>query len=147
MVEPCSGCCYPSRSPQLWKDEPMRRRVLIVDDDPDILLLLRYDLEAEGFETVLASDGSTALRRIEDERPDVVILDLMMPVLDGWAALERIQDLSRPPQVVVLSAKTAETDRERARNLGAVAYVAKPFDVQHLVETIKAAMRGSPAAR
>jgi len=125
----------------------VRRRVLIVDDDPDILLLLRFDLEAEGFETVLASDGSTALRRIEEEHPDVVLLDLMMPVLDGWAALERIRELPRPPRVVVLSAKSTEQDRERARNLGAAAYVTKPFEVVHLVETIKAAMRGSPAAR
>ena len=65
-------------------------KVLIVDDEPDILLMLRVNLEAEGYQTALAADGETALRRIADERPDLILLDVMMPVMDGWGVLEAL---------------------------------------------------------
>jgi len=118
-------------------------KILIVDDDPDILLFLRIDLEAEGYATVLASDGDTALKRVEEEHPDLVLLDVMMPVLDGWAALEAIGSLSGAPKVIVLSAKSSERDFARARDLGAHRYVTKPFEIKDLMAAIRSTLNGS----
>ena len=123
-----------------------RTRVLIVDDDPDILLFLRMDLEAEGFETSLAAEGETALRRIEEDRPDVVILDVMMPVLDGWATLEAIMAGPRPPRVIILTAKSSQQDRDRAARLGADRYVTKPFAPRDVVEAIRKVIARSLSA-
>ena len=72
-----------------------RPRVVIVEDEPDTLLLLRINLDAAGFEASLAADGATAMRRITAERPDVVLLDLMLPVLDGWAVLAELHRVSQ----------------------------------------------------
>ena len=83
----------------------MRPHVLIVDDEPDVLLILRLNLEAAGLDMSLAADGVTALRRIERERPDIVLLDLMLPVLDGWAVLSELGNRTDVPPVIVCSAK------------------------------------------
>ena len=107
-------------------------RVLIVDDEPDILLMLRVNFEADGFETALAADGETAMKRMADERFDLVVLDVMMPLLDGWGVLERVKQLADPPRVLVLSARTSSPDRRRALQAGAVAFVAKPFSPTQL---------------
>jgi two-component system response regulator RegX3 len=115
---------------------PVRPKVLIVDDEPDVLLTLRMILDAEGFDTALAADGDTALRRIDDEQPDVVLLDLMMPVLDGWYVLAELAGRSRRPRVVVCSAKSAPADQQRARDLGADEYLTKPFEPDHLATVI-----------
>lgn len=115
--------------------------VLIVDDEPDVLVLLRVDLEAEGFETALAADGEVALRRIDEERPDLVLLDIMMPLLDGWSVLAELATRPHAPKVVVLSAKTSPRDLARARQLGAAAYVTKPFETDELVRTLRAVLR------
>ncbi len=115
---------------------PSKPRVLVVDDEPDVLLTMRLILEAEGFTASLAADGETALRRIADEHPDVVLLDLMMPVLDGWFVLAELSQRVRRPYVVVCSAKTGDADRTRAQDLGADEYVTKPFDPEDLVALI-----------
>jgi two-component system alkaline phosphatase synthesis response regulator PhoP len=120
-------------------------KVLIVDDEPDILLLLRIDLEAEGYETLLAADGETALRRIVDERPDVVLLDVMMPVVDGWGVMQRLARLKINTRVVVLSAKASGGDIVRALELGALEYVTKPFDPAALVLTVAHVLSSTPA--
>jgi len=122
-----------------------RAKILVIDDDPDVLLLLRYTLEAEGFHPSLAGEGETALRRIEGEHPDLVLLDVMMPVMDGWAVLDGISGLSRPPRVIVVSAKSGEIDRVRAIKLGASEYVTKPFDPEALVKLVRAVLERSPA--
>ncbi|GAC1313114.1 MAG: hypothetical protein NVSMB16_09910 [Acidimicrobiales bacterium] len=108
-------------------------RVLIVDDEPDLLLMLRVSLEAVGFETGLAADGDAALRRMKADRFDAVLLDVMMPVLDGWSVLEALKDDVDAPPVVVVSAKSALQDQERARALGAADYITKPFDLDSLI--------------
>ena len=113
-----------------------RPRVLIVEDDPDVLLILRLNLDAAGLETSLAADGVTALRRIERERPDVVLLDLMLPVLDGWAVMAELGNRADVPPVIVCSAKRSPRDVTRAQELGAVEFVSKPFDVERIVDTI-----------
>lgn len=110
--------------------------VLIVDDEPDMLMLLRLLLEGEGLRTSLAGDGATALQRIREERPDLIVLDVMMPVLDGWGVLENVRLSPDPPRVILLTAKSTERDHERARRLGADAYVHKPFDPDKLVEIV-----------
>lgn len=112
-------------------------RVLIVEDDPDALLVLRVGLEASGFETSLAADGGTAMRRIRAERPDLVLLDLMLPVMDGWALLAEVGRAPGGPCVVVLSAREARADLARAFEMGATEYVTKPFDIDDLAETLR----------
>ena len=111
-------------------------RVLIVDDEPDILLMLRVNFETEGFDTILASDGATALRRIKEDDPDVVLLDIMMPILDGWAVLQECAKLDSSPRIIVLSAKAGNDDVARAHKLGADEYVTKPFDPDQLIQIV-----------
>jgi DNA-binding response OmpR family regulator len=110
--------------------------VLIVDDEPDILLMLRVNLEADGFETALAADGETALRRIEEERFDLVLLDVMMPVMDGWGVLQGLSADAAAPRVIVVSAKSADRDVARALHGGAADYVTKPFSPVDLSDLI-----------
>jgi DNA-binding response OmpR family regulator len=111
-------------------------KVLIVDDEPDVLLLLRVNLEAAGYQTVLAADGETALSRIDDSQPDVVLLDIMMPVMDGWGVLRALSERESAPRVVVVSAKSSDRDIVRALTSGALDYVTKPFDPDDLVEVV-----------
>lgn len=113
-----------------------RNRILIVDDEPDILLMLRVNLEAEGYETLLASDGATALRRIEEEKPDLILLDIMMPIVDGWGVLDEVGKNDAGPRVIMLSAKAGEDDVLRAWRNGADEYVTKPFDPDRLVALV-----------
>ena len=119
-------------------------RVLIVDDEPDVLLLLRIELEAEGYETLLAADGETAIRRIVEEKPDIVLLDVMMPVIDGWGVLQRLAENGSGTRVIVLSAKANDSDVARALELGAHEYVTKPFDAAALLLTVAHVLSSTP---
>ena len=121
-----------------------RPRILIVDDEPDVLLLLRVNLEGEGFSTVLAADGETALLRIEEDNPDIVLLDVMMPVLDGWGVLRVLAERPGSPPVVIVSAKTTDQDLARAYQLGVADYVTKPFSVDELVTTVRRVLGRNP---
>ena len=111
-------------------------RVLIVEDDPDTLVILRINLTAAGIEPVLAGDGRTAIARIEAERPDAVLLDVLLPGIDGWQVLEELHAKKNATPVVMCSAKDNIHDLQRARDLGAVAYLTKPFDIDRLVEVM-----------
>lgn len=124
-----------------------RNRILIVDDEPDILLMLRVNLEAEGYETLLASDGATALRRIEEEKPDLVLLDIMMPIVDGWGVLDEVGSNESGPRVIMLSAKAGEDDVLRAWRNGADEYVTKPFDPDRLLALVSEVLDRSTEAR
>jgi DNA-binding response OmpR family regulator len=119
--------------------------VLIVDDEPDVLLLLRIELEAEGYDTLLAADGETAIRRILEERPDVVLLDVMMPVVDGWGVLQRLAEQGSTTRVIVLSAKANDSDVVKALELGAQEYVTKPFEPAALLVTVAHVLQSSHA--
>lgn len=121
-------------------------RILIVDDEPDILILLRLALQSAGYETTEASDGRAAIDRLHDGEFDLVLLDAMMPVMDGWAALERMSELEHPPPVIMVSAKTAEADRDRALRLGASSYVTKPFEPTRLIREMEDVISRSAAA-
>ncbi|MCU1449552.1 MAG: Response regulator receiver domain protein [Acidimicrobiales bacterium] len=118
-------------------------KVLIVDDEPDVLLLLRINLEAAGYEAVLAADGEMALERIADSAPDLVLLDIMMPVMDGLGVLRALADRADAPLVVVVSAKSSDRDIVRALTLGAMEYVVKPFDPDDLTRVVERVLRSS----
>lgn len=125
----------------------MPGKVLAVDDDPVIQRLLQVNLEMEGFEVDLASDGAEALRRMRADAPDCVLLDVMMPELDGWTVLaEMKQDpaLADIP-VIFLSARAQDADIERGTGLGASAYITKPFDPIDLVELVEELVAGRRA--
>jgi DNA-binding response OmpR family regulator len=111
-----------------------RPRVLIVEDDPDTLVILRINLTAAGVEPMLAGDGRTAIERIEAESPDAVLLDVLLPGIDGWQVLEQLHAKGDPVPVIVCSGKDNMHDLQRARDLGAVAYLVKPFDIDRLIE-------------
>jgi DNA-binding response OmpR family regulator len=113
-----------------------RPRVLVVEDDPDLLVILRVNLSGAGLEPILASDGRTAIDRIQAERPDAVLLDVMLPGIDGWQVLEELHRLGNPVPTVICSAKRHPEDMARARELGAVAYLVKPFDIERLVDAV-----------
>jgi DNA-binding response OmpR family regulator len=115
-------------------------RILVVDDDSDIRGLVRELLDRRGFAVTEAKDGQEALRRVFEERPDLVILDVAMPGLDGWATLERIRELSDVP-VVMLTAKATELEKTRGLRAGADDYVTKPFGRQELLARIEGLLR------
>ena len=117
-----------------------RPRVLIVEDDPDLLVVLRVNMTAAGMEAILAGDGSTAVERIQREKPDAVILDVMLPGIDGWQVLEQLHALGDPAPVVVCSGKKNPQDVTRAEALGASGYITKPFDIDRLMDAVGAAV-------
>ena len=111
--------------------------VLVVDDEPDILLMLRVALEASGHDAVIAPDGESGLSRLRDGNVDCVLLDVMMPVMDGWGVLDGLAQMADPPPVVIISAKSEDRDVRRALTSGAVDYVTKPFSLPKLVELVE----------
>src|SRR6185295_1333779 len=120
-------------------------RVLIVDDDPDIVRLVSYNLSQAGFETVTANTGRLALESIQDRPPDLIILDLMLPDVDGIEVCRtlRSNEASRQIPIVMLTARSEEIDRVIGFELGADDYVMKPFSPRELVLRIKSILRRS----
>jgi len=119
-------------------------RILIVDDDAELVTLLGEFLEGEGFAVVSAADGERGARAALDERPDLVVLDVMLPALSGFEALRRIRERSAVP-VVMLSARGEEVDRVVGLEIGADDYVTKPFSVRELMARVKAVLRRTQA--
>ncbi|MFP5310330.1 MAG: response regulator transcription factor [Actinomycetes bacterium] len=122
----------------------MTRRVLAVDDDPVIQRLLQVNLEMEGYEVTLAGDGDEAIAKVRELRPDLVLLDVMMPNRDGWSVCEEMKsdpELKDIP-VVFLSARAQDADVLRGRALGADNYVTKPFDPIDLLELVQDLIEG-----
>jgi DNA-binding response OmpR family regulator len=117
-----------------------RPRVLVVDDDDDIRLLLKELLGRAGYDVDEAPDGRTALRRLYERPPALVILDVTMPEMDGYQTLERIRDLSDVP-VIMLTARSQELEKVRGLSAGADDYVAKPFGRQELLARVQALLR------
>ena len=114
------------------------RSVLVVDDEPQVVWVLRYSLEAEGYTTYSAANGAEALAEISEHPPGLVVLDIMMPTMDGWSVLEQLLKLPQDgrPRVVIVSALSSLRDRAKAAELGADAYVPKPFNVEDLLEVL-----------
>jgi CheY-like chemotaxis protein len=113
-------------------------RVLVVDDEPQVVWVLQLSLECEGYVTYSARNGLEALDRIAEHHPQIVVLDVMMPQMDGWTVLERLLELPREarPRVVMVTALASTRDRDRAVELGADAYLPKPFDVDKLIDVL-----------
>ena len=114
--------------------------MLTIEDDPDIRQLLQTLLRREGYEVSEASSGRDGLRAFHETRPDVVILDLGLPDLDGWQVLERIRDMSEVP-VLVVTARSSERDKVRGLNAGADDYLTKPFSQVELLARLQAIRR------
>jgi DNA-binding response OmpR family regulator len=114
-------------------------RILLVDDDPVIVRLLQINFRLEGFEVDAASRGEEALQKVRANRPDVVILDVMMPGIDGWEVARQLKEnpAVRHIPVIFLSARAQDEDRHRGYALGVDEYVTKPFDPAHLVEIVR----------
>ncbi len=117
-----------------------RAKILLVDDEPKLINLLKAYLEKEGFDVYTASDGLTALKMARAFRPDVIVLDIMLPEMDGLEVLTHLRRES-DVYVILLTARTEETDRVVGLNMGADDYVTKPFSPRELVARIKAALR------
>jgi DNA-binding response OmpR family regulator len=124
-----------------------RPRILIVDDEPDLLSVLRFALEAAGFDVIEASDGELGLDLARTERPDLIVLDLMLPRMDGYKVCRALKfdQRYRHLPIFILSARSGETDRRLAMDLGADDFITKPYAVQDLVGRIRARLQPSPA--
>lgn len=117
------------------------RQILVVEDDLSILIGLSMNLKFEGYEVLQAQDGRQGLQLALDEEPDLLVLDLMLPELNGYEVLKELRERGRDTPVVLLSAKGAEQDKILGLNLGADDYVVKPFGLQELLARIKAVLR------
>ncbi|XOQ43079.1 MAG: DNA-binding response regulator, OmpR family, contains REC and winged-helix (wHTH) domain [Clostridium sp.] len=115
-------------------------KILVVDDDQNICELLRLYLEKEGYDVVLANDGKQALEKFEKEKTDLILLDIMLPELDGWQVCREIRKKSQCP-IIMLTAKGEVFDKVLGLELGADDYVVKPFETKEVVARIKAVLR------
>lgn len=120
----------------------MQYKILIVDDDENICELLRLYLEKDGFETVVANDGEQAVDFASKYSPDLILLDIMLPKLDGWQVCREIRKTSDTP-IIMLTAKGETFDKILGLELGADDYVSKPFDTKEVIARIKAVLRRS----
>jgi len=118
----------------------MAKRILIVDDEPRYLRLLEANLRTEGYEVVTASDGAQAVDVFSNQPIDLVLMDVMMPKLDGFGATQRIREFSNTP-IIILTAKGDEQDRVRGLDLGADDYLVKPFSATELLARVRAVLR------
>ncbi|MDO9120330.1 MAG: response regulator transcription factor [Anaerolineaceae bacterium] len=118
----------------------MTIKILVVDDEPLYLRLLKVNLESEGYEIITAKNGEEALDQLTQSMPNLIIMDIMMPKMDGIVACERIRQFSNVP-IILLTARTEEQDRVNGLNIGADDYVSKPFSATELVARVRAILR------
>jgi two-component system, OmpR family, response regulator VicR len=118
----------------------MAKKILVVDDEMPIAEILKYNLEEEGYQVVLAFNGEEALQKVATESPDLVILDIMMPQKDGYTACREIRQKSSIP-IIMVTAREDEVDKVLGLELGADDYVTKPFSAREVVARVKAALR------
>ncbi len=121
--------------------ESSGQTILVVEDDPSIALGLRINLEKEGYVVVTADDGERGLALARDESPDLIVLDVMLPKLNGFEVLDTLRREGRTMPIIVLSARSAEMDKVTGLELGAEDYVAKPFSLAELLARVRAALR------
>jgi DNA-binding response OmpR family regulator len=122
-----------------------KQTILAADDDPQLLRLVTRNLQLEGFEVVAVSDGQQALEKIEAQKFDLVVLDIMMPKLDGFTVCERVREFSSVP-IIIVTARGQDQDKIRGLDLGADDYLTKPFSVEELLARVRAVMRRSQLA-
>jgi DNA-binding response OmpR family regulator len=119
--------------------------ILIVEDEPEFAALVELWMDRAGYRTVAAASGTEALRRFYDEHPDLVILDVSLPGLDGWRIIERIREFSRIP-ILMVTARSSEADKIRGLKLGADDYITKPLSFPELTARVEAALRRAATA-
>jgi two-component system, OmpR family, KDP operon response regulator KdpE len=117
-----------------------RTRALVIEDDPNIVDLIRSNLAVRGFDTVVSADGSRALQLLDTEAPDIVLLDLMLPEVDGFELCRQIRERSSVA-IIVVSARGGERDKVTALNMGADDYMTKPFSIEEMLARITATLR------
>ncbi|HEY1016036.1 MAG TPA: response regulator transcription factor [Herpetosiphonaceae bacterium] len=120
--------------------ELKEKLVLVVDDEPRMVTFMRVNLEAEGCRVISANNGRAGLEKVREDMPDLVLLDVMMPGLDGFETLRRLREFSAVP-VIILTAKDEEEDRIKGLELGADDYMGKPFSHRELISRIRAVLR------
>lgn len=118
----------------------MNTRILVVDDEPRYLRLMEANLATEGYQVLKATNGQEAVDKVAAQQPDLVLLDIMMPVLDGFGACERIREFSSVP-IIVVTARGEENARVRGLDLGADDYIVKPFSATELLARVRAVLR------
>ena len=123
----------------------MARNILVVEDDNNISNLIKMYLDKEGFDVRIAADGGKAVEEFKEKEPDLVLLDVMLPVLDGWGVCAKIRETSKCP-IIMLTAKGEVNDRIHGLEMGADDYVVKPFDAKEVVARVKAVLRRSAGA-
>ena len=135
MVEKIPSSLQPSRS----------RLILVVDDEPRMIRFIRMNLELEGYQVVEAKNGLQALEQVRQHLPDLVIMDVMMPEMDGFETLRMLREISTVP-VILLTVRSEEEDRIRGLELGADDYITKPFSPRELNSRVNAVLRRADAA-
>ena len=120
--------------------------ILVVDDEANIVELVRLYLEQEGFRVTCAADGAAALQKLENDHPDLLVLDIMLPEIDGWEVCRRVRASSQVP-IIMLTARDAEVDRIVGLEIGADDYLVKPFSPRELVARVKAVLRRSRSSQ
>jgi len=130
------------------QDRP-RSRVLVVDDEPDLVRILEFGLKAAGYEVVTASDGQEGLKKAREVQPDIILLDLMLPKLDGYKVCRLLKFDERYKQIpiMILSARTQEGDQTLAHEMGANRFMTKPYEFAEILEHIQALLKEAAAAR
>lgn len=128
--------------------ESSRGRILVVDDEPDLVRVLEFGLRASGYTVEMASDGQEGLKKAREWKPDVILLDLMLPKLDGYKVcrLLKFDDRFKHIPIIILSARTQEGDQTLALEMGANRFVTKPYDFNEIVGYIEALLK-SPTAK
>src|SRR6202011_1793361 len=127
-------------------DMPAKKTtILTADDDPQLLRLIARNLQFEDYEVITASDGQQALNLIEQNKPDLALLDVMMPKVDGFTVCQRVREYSAIP-IIIITARGQDQDKVRGLDLGADDYLTKPFSVEELLARVRAVLRRSQIA-
>ncbi len=126
-------------------EETPRARVLVVDDEPDLIRILEFGLRAAGYQVEIAADGQEGLKKAREIRPDIILLDLMLPKLDGYKVcrLLKFDERYRQIPIIILSARTQEGDQALAKEMGANRFITKPYEFSEILTHIEALLKAS----
>ncbi|HEY6572875.1 MAG TPA: response regulator [Candidatus Eisenbacteria bacterium] len=126
-------------------EETPRARVLVVDDEPDLIRILEFGLRAAGYQVEIAADGQEGLKKAREIRPDIILLDLMLPKLDGYKVcrLLKFDERYRHIPIIILSARTQEGDQTLAKEMGANRFITKPYEFSEILAHIEALLKAS----
>jgi len=129
--------------------EPPKARVLVVDDEPDLVRILEFGLKAAGYQVETASDGQEGLKKAREQKPDIILLDLMLPKLDGYKVcrLLKFDERYKHIPIMILSARTQEGDQNLAHEMGANRFLTKPYEFPEILQHIQALLKLSANAR